>query len=165
MKVGIMSDSHDNVPRIKQAMELFREEGVGYIIHAGDLVAPFAVKAMSSTPAPIFAVYGNNDGERVGIQAAFQGIGQITPQVGIVACDSVKFAVMHEPYNLRHELITRKLVQVAVYGHTHEKAMYNQNGILIINPGESGGWVSGHATVAVFDTTAMQAKFIDLPKL
>lgn len=162
MKVGIMSDSHDNVPNIGLAMELFRQEGVARIIHAGDLVAPFAVKAMATASAPVFAVFGNNDGERAGIRAAIDGIGTIVPQVGIVACDGVKFAVMHEPTNLHHELITRKLVQVAVFGHTHQKTVYQQDGIVFINPGEAGGWVSGHATVAIFDTSTMQTRIIEL---
>lgn len=157
-----MSDSHDNVPNIQRAMALFQQEGVAHIIHAGDLVAPFAVKAMASATAPIFAVFGNNDGERAGIRTAFEGFGVIVPQVGIVACDGVKFAVMHEPTNMRHELITRKLVQVAIYGHTHQKSVHQQDGIIIINPGEAGGWVSGHATVAIFDTGSMQTRFVEL---
>ncbi len=162
MKVGIMSDSHDNVPNIRLAMNLFRDEGVGQIIHAGDLVAPFAVKAMANACAPIYAVYGNNDGEKAGIKAAFEGFGVIVPQVGIIACDGVKFAVMHEPENLSHELVKRRLVQVAVYGHTHQKDVYEKDGVIIINPGEAGGWVSGHSTVAIFDTTTMQTRFVEL---
>lgn len=157
-----MSDSHDNVPNIRLAIELFRNEGVDQIIHAGDLVAPFAVKAMANASAPIYAVFGNNDGEKAGIRAAFEGFGVIVPQVGIIACDGVKFAVMHEPVNLSHELITRHLVQVAIYGHTHQKDLYEKDGVIIINPGEAGGWVSGHSTVAIFDTRNKQTRFVEL---
>ena len=46
MKIGVFSDSHDNVPMVKKAVELFNNEGVELVIHAGDFIAPFVVAAM-----------------------------------------------------------------------------------------------------------------------
>ena len=46
MKVGIMSDSHDHLINIRKAVEIFNEAGVGFILHAGDFVAPFVANEL-----------------------------------------------------------------------------------------------------------------------
>ena len=43
MLIGVMSDTHDNVPLIEKAVALFNDRKVGFVIHAGDYVAPFAL--------------------------------------------------------------------------------------------------------------------------
>jgi len=43
MKVGIMSDSHDRLPYIKRAVDIFNRESVDLVLHAGDYVAHFGV--------------------------------------------------------------------------------------------------------------------------
>jgi len=40
MKVGILSDSHDNLALLKQALDILEKEKVDLILHAGDYVAP-----------------------------------------------------------------------------------------------------------------------------
>ncbi len=39
MKVGIVSDSHDDIPAMEQAVAIIKERGCGFLIHAGDLRA------------------------------------------------------------------------------------------------------------------------------
>jgi len=41
MKIGIMSDSHDNMNMVAKAVELFNQRGVSRVLHAGDIIAPF----------------------------------------------------------------------------------------------------------------------------
>ena len=43
MKIGVLSDSHDNVHMVAKAVELFNDEGVVLVVHAGDFIAPFVV--------------------------------------------------------------------------------------------------------------------------
>ena len=40
MKIGIVSDTHNNIDLTRRAVELFREAGVGMVIHAGDITSP-----------------------------------------------------------------------------------------------------------------------------
>ena len=56
MKIGVFSDSHDNVNMIKEAVDLFNAEGVELVIHAGDFIAPFAVAAMSGLNCKVIGV-------------------------------------------------------------------------------------------------------------
>ncbi|MHA1794561.1 MAG: metallophosphoesterase family protein, partial [Promethearchaeota archaeon] len=37
-KIGILSDTHDNLPKIKKVVELFIAENVDLITHCGDYV-------------------------------------------------------------------------------------------------------------------------------
>ena len=46
MKIGVMSDSHDNLPAIRRALARFEAEGAEAVIHAGDFVAPFSIKEL-----------------------------------------------------------------------------------------------------------------------
>jgi predicted phosphodiesterase len=38
MKIGIISDTHDDIENVQKAIEIFNAEGVNYAIHAGDYV-------------------------------------------------------------------------------------------------------------------------------
>ncbi|MEE9200719.1 MAG: YfcE family phosphodiesterase, partial [Candidatus Brocadiales bacterium] len=68
MKVGIIADTHDNVPMIRRAVEVFKAHDVEYMVHAGDYVAPFALKELLKPGIKMVGVYGNNDGEKQGLR-------------------------------------------------------------------------------------------------
>ena len=73
MKIGIISDTHDNVPKVKEAVTIFNEEGVDLVIHAGDYIAPFAVAPLNNLKCDYVGVFGNNDGEKLGLNRVSQG--------------------------------------------------------------------------------------------
>ena len=52
---------------------------------------------------------------------------------------------------------------VAIYAHTHKPSItHDERGRLFINPGETSGWSYGKPTVALLDTTSMQARIVAL---
>ena len=75
--IGILSDTHDNLTRVREAVRLFNDAGCDLVIHAGDFVAPFAAEELRNLRAPVKAVYGNCDGEKAGLAQVFQGLGEI----------------------------------------------------------------------------------------
>ena len=147
MKVGIMSDSHDNVPAIAKAVGFFNDAGVSLVIHAGDLVSPFVSKPMKELEMEFEIVFGNNDGERLGLAHVFGG--RIRRPPHIVLHEGRRILVLHEPDNL-DALIASNRFDVIVYGHTHELDI-RKGDTLVINPGECGGWVGGRRTVVLWD--------------
>ncbi len=161
MKIGILSDSHDNLPRIRSAMETFAREGVGLILHAGDFVAPFAVRAMHDAPARVVAVFGNNDGERIGLAKAFEAIGEVHARIARVEVDGRRLVMVHED-ELVPPLAESKAVDVLVYGHTHRLDIRREGSVLIINPGEVGGWLTGRCTVVLLDTDTLEATVVEV---
>jgi len=38
MLIGIMADSHDNLPKVRQAVEFFNQKKVALVLHAGDFM-------------------------------------------------------------------------------------------------------------------------------
>ena len=159
MIVGIMVDSHDHLRLTRSALEVFRERGAGAVLHAGDVVAPFAAKVLAELDAPVHAVFGNNDGERTGLAKAMD----------ISACPRTfelggrRIVVAHDLTEIPEEETAR--ADVVVIGHTHAALVQSsgeQGKPLMINPGEAGGWLTGRATCSVLDTDTMEAEICEL---
>ncbi|NUQ00454.1 MAG: metallophosphoesterase [Armatimonadetes bacterium] len=162
MKIGILSDSHDNVPAVKLAAERFGAAGVEHVIHAGDFIAPFSLAPLVELGVPVTGVFGNNDGERLVLKARFEAAGwTLEPKFALLNLDGVSIAVHHEPEPVA-ALAASGLYQVVVYGHTHAVDIRTEGETLIINPGETGGWLTGQRTVVVLDTATMRPQLITL---
>lgn len=151
--VGIISDTHDNRRAISQAVELFNREGVGMVFHAGDFIAPFTAMDFSKLTCKMTMVFGNNDGEKIGLYHAFRKLGEIAEGPKVLEYLGKRFILMHEPTCL-DELSAGQRADVIIYGHTHEIDIRKEQ-TLIVNPGEGGGWLSGQATAALLDLTTL----------
>ncbi len=160
MKLGVMSDSHDNVPKVEAAVELFNRRQVDLVVHAGDFIAPFAVAPLAALDCRVVAVFGNNDGERVGLAKKFAGIGEVHPNLAPAELGGHKIAAVHYP-ELAEPIAAGNAYDVVIYGHTHEIDV-RRGTSLIINPGEVGGWLTGRATVAVVDLETLEVEIVDL---
>ena len=64
MKIGIISDTHDDVGNVQRAIEMFNVERVQSVIHAGDYIFPGIVKEFEKLNSKLIGVLGNNDGEK-----------------------------------------------------------------------------------------------------
>ena len=163
MKVGILTDSHDNVPKVKRAAELFAEHEVGMVIHAGDFIAPFAVAPLAELTCPVKAVLGNSDGERLGLQKRFDAMGaELAPHLLDTTAADRRIAAVHYP-DLADAIASGGRYDLVIYGHSHEIDVRMEGaGTLVLNPGEAGGWLSGRSTVAIVDLGEMAVEILDL---
>jgi putative phosphoesterase len=159
--IGILSDTHDNLTRVREAVRLFNDAGCDLVIHAGDFVAPFTVDELRNLRVPMRAVFGNCDGERDGLTRAFRGLGEIREAPFAFLHGGVRFAVVHLD-RLVDRLVQVKTCEVVVFGHTHRPLVEVRDGVLIVNPGEAGGWLRGKSTVALLDPAAMTADIVTL---
>ena len=158
MRIGIMSDSHDNLPAVVKAVSVFNDAEVEMVIHAGDLVAPFVAKPLEMLNAKFISVFGNNDGERFGLHRVLDGRIHQAPHV--IEVMHKKVLILHEPYNL-DALIKSDVYDVIIYGHTH-KADIRTGRTIVINPGETGGWLHGNRSVAIWDVLSGEVELIPL---
>jgi putative phosphoesterase len=159
--IGILSDSHDNLIRVREAVHLFNDAGCELVIHAGDFVAPFTVAELRNLRAPVKAVFGNCDGEKAGLAKAFEGLGEIQEAPLRFSHAGLRFVVLHLDGHVRGYLAP-KSHDVIVFGHTHKPLAELRDGTLLINPGEAGGWLRGKSTVALFDPVTRTAEIITL---
>lgn len=160
MIIGIISDTHDHLPAVKKAIALFNQQSVGLVIHAGDFVAPFTVKELENLHCKVIGVFGNNDGEKLGLKKAFEKIGEIVEGIYIFELNNRKIVVTHWP-EIAEPLWKSGQYDIVIYGHTHQVES-RQNKSLLINPGECGGWLTGRCTVALLDLIRMEVRIHDL---
>ncbi len=161
MKIGIMSDTHDNLPQIKKAVEIFNREKVELVLHAGDFVSPFTFLEFKNINCPLKGVFGNNDGDKLYLQEKFKVIGELYPAPYIVKINNKNVIMLHKE-KLIDALAESQRYDVIIYGHTHRSDLRKIGKTLIINPGECGGWLTGKSTIALLDLKTLEAKIIDL---
>lgn len=155
--IGLMSDSHDHLPAIRRAVDLFNRVGCSLVIHAGDVVAPFAARELRNLRCPVKAVFGNCDGEKEGLATVFQEFGQIAAGPLVFNHDNLRFCVSHYPVEK-----PPAAVDVVVFGHTHRAQVNRDGNLVVVNPGEVCGWVKGVSTVALLDPATLVVDIIPL---
>ena len=72
MKIGIISDTHDNIENIQKAVKEFNNRHVEIVLHAGDFVSPIAVESFAGIK--LVGILGNNDTDIPGLTSAFNKI-------------------------------------------------------------------------------------------
>ncbi len=169
MKIGILSDTHDNLPAIERMVERFNAEKVDLVIHAGDFVSPFTAGPLGKLVAPLVGVFGNNDGDRLYLVRRFEGFGTIHEGYHTFDVDGVRVALMHEPRSI-DALAASGAYDLVVYGHTHKVdvrpgspgplATGGQPAAAVVNPGEACGWLTGRSTAVLFDTRTRSAEIV-----
>jgi putative phosphoesterase len=163
MKIGLISDTHDNIQNIQKAIAYFNDKHVRVVIHAGDIVSPETVKAFNGMR--LIGVLGNNDLQINELTDAFDGIGgQLKGEFCEIEQDNLIFVVYHGTSSRRKEsLIQSGKYDVVVCGHTHRVQNKKVGKTLILNPGTANGWFFGYgATAAIFDTQTKESDFIRL---
>ncbi|MBC8358240.1 MAG: metallophosphoesterase [Candidatus Aminicenantes bacterium] len=159
--IGIMADSHDNLHAVRQTISIFKETGCNLVIHAGDFVAPFAARELKNLNCPVKAVFGNCDGEKEGLRKAISSFGEIKKAPMVFTHEDLNFLVTHIHVSVKTYLSSGKY-NVIIFAHTHKPEVRKEKNTLLINPGETGGWVSGKSTVALLDTKTLSAEIVHL---
>jgi putative phosphoesterase len=163
MKIGLISDTHDNIQNIRRAVRKLNDKRVDLVIHAGDIVSPNAVESLADVK--LVGVLGNNDKDVAGLTSAFNKInGKLEGEIYETVYDGMKFAIYHgTSIAKREQLIKSGKYDIFIYGHTHRKDNRFVGNTRVINPGTAKGWFFGlFATIAVFDTSSRNIDFINL---
>jgi putative phosphoesterase len=161
MKAGILSDSHDHAAAVASALERFRAEGVGVILHLGDVCAPSVLAGCRESGVPLLAVFGNNDSDRDGLQDATGGAFRHGPRIETVS--GRKILMAHTFEELQPELTGRGRFDLVLFGHTHRPLTMRVGRALVLNPGESCGFLRGKHTCAIVDLETMEPRLVELP--
>ena len=154
MKIAIISDTHDNLPNVQIAADIFNKHNVSLVIHCGDFVAPFTLSTFKDLKCPLLGVFGNCDGE----------IDYLITQA-----NKLNFSLFHPPHkikiNNKQVLISHKPIKpdsntdILLYGHTHKPEIKNEN-VLVINPGEASGWLFGNPTIVLLDLINLKTELV-----
>jgi predicted phosphodiesterase len=140
MQIAVISDSHDHVWKLDQAMPHLREADA--TIHCGDLCSPFVVRRLGEGIGahPIHIVWGNNDGDKLMITRVAKDFPQI---------------VLHG-----HTALSGQY-DLVCYGHDHTVHEERLGPCLLLNPGEIMG-LYGKSTLALVELPSLSVRMIEL---
>jgi len=156
MRVGVVSDTHDNARNVARIVGVLRAARVERVIHTGDITRPATLALFAELAVPFFGVFGNNDVERAALAAV---------------ADEHGFALAEPPLHLhwlgRHITVVHDRAahpelahggrDVLLHGHDHRRSLERRNGVLIFNPGECAGWLEGKNAVGLLDLASLEA--------
>ncbi len=155
MKIGIVSDTHDNIPAIEAAVELFNKRCVDFVLHLGDIVSPFCFDTFNRLKMDFLGVFGNNDGEWLYLEEKAKN--RLFKPPYEIELDNKSFILMHEPFGIEK---LAKEYDYCLYGHLHKIDIRKTKRGHIINPGELCGYLTGKKTLAILDTIKNETELI-----
>ncbi|HUW85352.1 MAG TPA: metallophosphoesterase [Methanoregula sp.] len=165
MLVGIMSDTHDDIMQTKKAVSRFNREGVEQVLHAGDFISPFMIDTLKELAAPLTGVFGNNDGDRPLLERKSAALlcMKIAGTFARIDTGGMRIALLHgNDRELLETLLGCGSLDLLVYGHTHRPEVRRDGSLLIVNPGEVYGHLTGRSTVALVDTVKRSAEIVEI---
>lgn len=157
MKIGVLSDTHDAVQLVDMALDYFEKNQCDAIFHAGDFVSPFAFDKLRRFSGPVYAVFGNNEAEKVAIRNKGNHFPCLFLEDEILTAEfgGKRILMKHRDCGV-YDLAASDHYDLVIYGHTHRIEEKWLGNTLLVNPGECCGCVTGHATVALVDLETMK---------
>lgn len=164
MKIGVISDTHDQGDLIRQAINYFNRENVDRVFHCGDWVSPFILYFFQGLKAPLRGVFGNNDGDKLR-HLEWKGKWNLDLDYADrfleVEVDAKRIAIFHGDFpGLVDTLVKSGKYDAVFHGHTHQRVNEYFGKTLSLNPGtlmkETSQVVKG-ASVAIYDTVTHTA--------
>lgn len=161
--VALISDSHDNLPSLRAALEAIRASGATMLLHCGDLCAPFVLAEIAKGfDGQIHVVFGNNDADGRLMQVIANGHPHVTLHgiYGEPPLEGRKLAMIHYPEPARPIAHSGAYALVA-YGHNHQKKIERVGDCWLVNPGELLG-MKGTPTWALYDSVAHTVELVEV---
>tara|TARA_Y100001958_G_C21113985_1_gene460096 strand:+ start:180 stop:671 length:492 start_codon:yes stop_codon:yes gene_type:complete len=161
MKIGVVSDTHNNLKNIEIIINIFNDEKVPIVIHTGDISSAITLEKFSKLNSELIGVYGNNDRNESGLKEVAQknNFHFQEPPRRLKLLDK-EIVIFHEPNHIEQFLLENKKVNIVLYGHTHRYENNTKNGVLYFNPGESAGMLKGSNAIGILDLINLEAKRI-----
>lgn len=152
MRILVFSDSHGRREPMIDAIAKYLPDSV---IHCGDYYEDAMVLKDCFSWLPVYAVKGNCDYNCAAPEAR-------TKRIEVL--DGVRFLITHGHmervkmgYHNLYYTAREAEVDMAVFGHTHEKYCEKKDGIWLLNPGAAGSF--GYGSFAVVQVE--QGKILD----
>lgn len=161
MKIGILSDTHNQLERTRNAIEQLKQLEADVLIHCGDITSPEIVEICSQLPT--YYVFGNNDVDEMQLEKAItssQGI--CCGRSGVITLADRQIAVTHghKPIEIRQLMATNP--HYLLTGHTHNPIDVLKGTTRHINPGALHR--AATLTVALLDLKTDRLDFSSIPR-
>lgn len=150
MRIGVVSDTHNNIANVREIVSLFNAAGVARVVHTGDITKAKTLDIFAGLDAPLYGVFGNNDVERDALEASIRKHGFTFQEPPLeLHWGGRRIVVVHDPRDF--DGVASDGHDLALHGHTHMHRCECEHGQLVFNPGECAGHMKGWNAVGVVD--------------
>jgi putative phosphoesterase len=158
MKIGIISDTHDQVERIKKAVKLFNKENVVLVYHLGDWCSPFILELYKGLRCSVKGVFGNNDADIYKMFKYKPDNVEFFDKFYVDELGGKRICIFHgDPKEVADSLFESRRYDLLLSGHDHMARFRENDKTLQINPGSLVGKFSSSTdswtkpSIAVYD--------------
>lgn len=167
MRIAIISDTHDNLPNFKKAVDWIKNKKIKLIIHCGDIFKPDTIKeVLKIFKGRIYLIFSPADASFSRIpKDSFKNLEnvKIYDEFGEIKIGAKKIAFCHFP-EIAEELVKRQKYDFVFYGHTHKPWLKKVGKTKLINPGNLAN-LFYKPTFALYDTKTDKLELKILEKL
>jgi putative phosphoesterase len=161
MRIGILSDTHDQVARTVTAVAMLIAEGAEALFHCGDLTGPEVVSACGRLPS--YFVFGNNDFEEDLLRREMARVGgTCLGRGGDLVLEERRIAMTHGDSLPDVRRLHALKPDYLLFGHSHRPTDERDGRTRWVNPGalhRAEDW-----TVAVLDLAADSLHWLKVDK-
>jgi uncharacterized protein len=160
MKIGIISDTHNDVEMVKKAVDIFRERKVDLVVHAGDLTSAKLIELFDGLPAKFVLGNCDLDCDTINYKAQELGYGCVDNYCDFTAGNKRIMLFHGSDIPMFRKAVASGEYDYIIKGHTHTFENYMSNGTRIINPGSV--YREDERTVSILDTETDRVEKIKL---
>jgi putative phosphoesterase len=162
MKIGVISDTHDNVDNLQAALEVLLAEDVTTILHCGDVCGPSMIRLL--TGFDVWIAQGNVDRHSELTRAVEETLGRGRfAWLQKPTLDGYTVAVIHgDNEEAMGNLIVSGQYAYVFCGHTHRRRNQRVGHTRVVNPGALGGTRRQTRSFCILDLETGKARFIEI---
>ena len=158
MKIGIISDTHDQIDNIKKAVKIFNKEKIDLVYHLGDWCSPFTLHLFKDLRCSLKGIFGNNDADIYKMIKYKPGNIEFFDKFYVDTINGKSICLFHgDPAEIVERLYESKKYDMLLTGHDHAAIVRNNEKTININPGNLIGKFSEETkewtkpSVAIYD--------------
>lgn len=163
MKIGVLSDTHDNLSNLLVVLAAFRDRGIDTAIHCGDLTSLEMVTHFEGFR--VIYTMGNMDHATGAIKKRIMKMREenFAGPVFTGSIGGVSISATHGDLDsMISDLVRQKRYRWIFHGHTHQRRDEVIQGTRIVNPGALGGLSKESRSFCIVDLEADDVEFINV---
>jgi hypothetical protein len=162
MRIGLVSDTHNDQSSVRRALARLRTEGITRVFHAGDVTSAVTLRLFDGFD--VWIAQGNMDHDPGLTNTALElfGPGRFR-RVHTLALEGTSIAIIHDVDAVQaRQLVLTRATQIMVVGHTHRRRDEQVESTRIINPGALGNTRWDPPCFAILDLIHGDLSWVEL---
>ncbi len=163
MKLGILSDTHNDIQNIQLALKIFEKHQVTSLLHCGDVTSLATLQWL--VEYPLILTFGNGDVATGEMRAYLKGCSISNEAQYQYECNlnGKRIAASHGHLpEINDSILKQQDIDYFFHGHTHEKVDRWVGRTRVINPGAVVQMGNYPSSVCIFEPEKGTIVFEDL---